>query len=104
MQTADRGVPDRDRGASEQLRIGLEPDRSGVRIRLVGEVDLSTVPELDRMLDQLARSGHSRLLIDLTGVEFMDSSGLASILRALHAADRNGHRLSVCCGSSQVQR
>jgi anti-sigma B factor antagonist len=104
MQTADRGVPDRDRGTSEQLMIGLEPDPQGVRIRLVGEVDLATAPELDRLLDELALDGHSRLLIDLTGVEFMDSTGLASILRALHVAHNNGHRLSVRRGSPQVQR
>jgi anti-anti-sigma factor len=104
MQMADRGVPDRDRGTSEQLRMSLESDSKGVRIRLVGELDLATVPELDRLLDELARHGHSRLLIDLTGVRFMDSSGLASILRALHAARGNGHRLSVRRGSPQVQR
>jgi anti-sigma B factor antagonist len=104
MQTADRGVPDRDRGTSEQLRIGVEPDPQGVRIRLVGELDLATSPELDRLLDELAGNGHSQLLIDLTGVEFMDSTGLASILRALDAARHNGHRLSVRRGSPQVQR
>jgi anti-sigma B factor antagonist len=104
MQTADRGVPDRDRGTSEQLTIGLEPDPQGVRITLVGEVDLATVPELNRLLDQLAEGEHSRLLIDLRGVEFMDSTGLGSIIRALHAADANGHRLAVRRGSPQVQR
>ncbi len=104
MQTADGGVSDGDRGASEQLKIRLEPDLQGVRITLVGEVDLATVPELDRLLDDLAQSEHSRLLIDLTGVEFMDSTGLASLIRALHAADANGHRLTVRRGSPQVQR
>jgi anti-anti-sigma factor len=102
MQTADRG--DGDRGLSEQLKIRLEPDPQGVCIRLVGEVDLSTVPELDRLLDDLAEREHSRLLIDLNGVEFMDSTGLGSIIRALHAADANGHRLTVRRGSPQVQR
>jgi anti-anti-sigma factor len=104
MQTADPDVPDRDRGISERLRIGLEPDSSGVRIRLDGELDLATAPELDRLLDELARHGHSRLLVDLTGLKFMDSTGLASIVRALRTADDNGHRLSVRRGSPQVQR
>ncbi|HEY1778422.1 MAG TPA: STAS domain-containing protein [Solirubrobacteraceae bacterium] len=104
MQTADGGVPDGDRGLSEQLKIRLEPDSQGVRITLVGEVDLATVPELDRLLDDLAEREHRRLLIDLNGVEFMDSTGLASIIRALHTADANGHRLTVRCASPQVQR
>jgi anti-anti-sigma factor len=104
MQTADGGVPDGDLGASEQLKIGLERDPQGVRITLVGEVDLATVPELNRLLDQLADSEHRRVLIDLTGVEFMDSTGLGSIIRAVRAADANGHRLAVRRGSPQVQR
>jgi anti-anti-sigma factor len=104
MQTVDDGVPDGHHGTSEQLKIRLEGDPQGVRITLVGEVDLATAPELDRLLDQLAEGEPGRLLIDLTGVEFMDSTGLASIVRALHAAEANGHRLSVQRGSPQVQR
>jgi anti-sigma B factor antagonist len=104
MQTADGGVPDGDRGLSEQLEIRLEPDSQGVRITLAGEVDLATVPKLDRLLGDLAEREHSRLLIDLHGVEFMDSTGLTSIIRALHAADANGHRLTVGRAPRQVQR
>jgi anti-sigma B factor antagonist len=103
MQTFDGGRLDGDR-TSEQLRILLEPDSQGVCIRLVGEMDLATVPEVDRLLDELAGNGHGRLLIDLDGVEFMDSTGLASILRAMRAADANGYRLTVRRGSAKVQR
>ncbi len=104
MRPVDGGVPDGDRGTSEQLKIRLEPDPQGVCITLAGEVDLATVPELDRLLDDLADSEHGRLLIDLTSVEFMDSTGLVSIIRALRAADTNGHRLTVRGSSPQVQR
>jgi anti-sigma B factor antagonist len=104
MQTAGGDVPDGDLGTSKQLTIHLERDPAGVRVALVGEVDLATGPELDRPLDELARNGHSRLLIDLNAAEFMDSTGLASIIRAVHAADANGHRLTVRRGSPQVQR
>jgi anti-anti-sigma factor len=86
------------------LKIKLQPDPQGVRITLAGEVDLATVPELDRLLDDLADREHGRLLIDLSSVEFMDSTGLASIIRALRAADANGHGLTVRGGSPQVQR
>lgn len=104
MQIAGGDVRDERRGTPEQLKIGLEPDPQGVRVTLVGEVDLATVPELDRLLDDLAQRGHSRLLIDLNGLEFMDSTGLTSIMRAVRAADANGHRLTVSRGSPQVQR
>ena len=104
MQTADGCVPDRDGGTCGQLQIRLEPDLQGVRVTLVGEVDLATAPELDRLLDELVESAHRRLLVDLRGVEFMDSSGLASLVRAVHAADANGRQLIVRSGPPQVQR
>jgi anti-sigma B factor antagonist len=104
MQTAAGDVRDEYRGTSDQLTIGLEPDPQGIRITLVGEVDLATVGELDRLLDDLAQCGHSRLLVDLHGLEFMDSTGLTSIMRAVRAADANGHRLTVSRGSPHVQR
>jgi anti-sigma B factor antagonist len=104
MRTSHAGAPDGVPGISQQLTIRLEPDPTGVCIRLEGELDLATAPEVDRLLDDLAERDHARLLIDLTGVEFMDSAGLASIIRALHAAELNGHRLTVRPGSAQVQR
>ena len=104
MQTFDGGVPDGNRGASDKLMIVVEPDPQGVHVRLMGEVDLATAPELDRVLDELAGNGHGRLLIDLGGVEFMDSTGIGSIFRAPRSTDANGHRLTVRRGSPQVQR
>jgi anti-sigma B factor antagonist len=104
MQTFGGGVPAGNRGAPDQLKIAVEPDSKGIRVRLVGEVDLATVPELDQLLDELAGNGHSRLLIDLEGVAFMDSTGITSIFRAQRSADANGHRLTVRRGSPQVQR
>ena len=104
MQTFDGGAPAGDRGACDQLTIVVEPDPQGVRVRLVGEVDLATAPELDRVLDELAGNGHSRLLIDLEGVGFLDSTGIGSLFRALRCAEANGHGLTVRRGSPQVQR
>ncbi len=104
MQTFDGSVPNRDHGTSDHLKIGLEPDPQGVRVRLVGELDLATAPELDRVLDELAGNGHDRLLIDLDDLVFMDSTGLASMFRAQRAADANGHRLMVRGGSRRIHR
>ena len=104
MQTLAGGVPDGDRGSSDQLKIVVEPDPQGVRVRLRGELDLATAPELDRVLDELAGNGHGRVLIDLEGVAFMDSTAIGSLFRALRSADANGQRLTVRRGSPQIQR
>lgn len=75
-----------------------------VVVRVVGEIDLATAPALDAQLRDLEASGDARVILDLGGVEFMDSTGLHSIIRAQRNADCNGHTLAFRRGSPQVQR
>jgi anti-sigma B factor antagonist len=84
--------------------ISVERDQAGVQVRIVGALDLSRVPELNDVLDGLAADGHRRLVLDLGAVDFMDSRGLAALLRAKRSADRDGHRLTISSRSPQVQR
>lgn len=104
MQTFDGDLPDGDLYASRHLNIRIESDSQGACVRLAGELDLDSVPEVNRLVDALTEELHSRLLIDLAEVTFMDSTGLASILRAQRSAEANGHQFTLRRGSDQVQR
>ncbi len=73
-------------------------------LRLTGELDLETTPTLDEQLQEVNRSQPGRLLVDLSGVEFMDSTGLAAIVRAQRSANTNGHKLLLRRAAGQVQR
>jgi anti-anti-sigma factor len=82
----------------------------GVRIVSVqGELDLSTAPELEARLDEIVSSGDASLLIDLSECEFIDSTGIALIVRAWQRLDRsaggegNG-RVVICSSNDQVRR
>ena len=75
-----------------------------------GELDLNTAPELDRPLRRRSPTRrHPSVLIDLSSCEFIDSTGIALIVRAWQRVDRdaggdgNG-RLVICCSNDQVQR
>jgi anti-sigma B factor antagonist len=92
------------RDPSDRLKITRTTEGDRVLVALEGELDLETTPELDRQLAELEGTRFARLLIDLHGVEFMDSTGLAAIFRTQRYADANGHVLSLRRGSSQVQR
>ena len=46
-----------------------------------GEVDIASVETLERELDGLARRGALRVIVDLTGVTFIDSAGLGVLVR-----------------------
>lgn len=71
-----------------------------------GELDMNTAPELERQLeDALAESGTS-ILLDLSACEFIDSTGIALIVRAWQRLDRGEGegKLVLCSLNHQVRR
>jgi anti-sigma B factor antagonist len=79
----------------------------GVRVVAVrGELDLGTATALEEPLNAAVSEGESPLLIDLTECEFIDSTGIALIVRAWQRLDNEGAsgRLAIAIGNDQVQR
>jgi anti-anti-sigma factor len=82
----------------------------GVRVIAVrGELDLSTAADLERPLEEAVSSRDASVLIDLTECEFIDSTGIALIVRAWQrldgAADGEGSgRVVICNRNEQVRR
>lgn len=62
------------------------PAPGRARLRLAGELDFDTAPELVEAADRLRRDGCTELEIDLGGVTLCDSSGLSALV-VIH---RNG--------------
>ena len=80
---------------------------NGVRtISVRGELDLSTAPDLEGPLDEALSNGEGSLLIDLSRCEFIDSTGIALIVRAWQRLDsgENGRALVLCSQNDQVRR
>lgn len=79
----------------------------GVRtISVRGELDLSTAPELEGPLEQALENDEGPVLIDLTQCEFIDSTGIALIVRAWQRLQNGGHgrALALCSQNDQVRR
>jgi anti-anti-sigma factor len=51
-------------------------------IRISGELDLASVPGVESDIESIVAAAPERLAFDLSGVTFMDSSGIAMLLRA----------------------
>lgn len=83
-----------------------EFEASGGRaiLQLRGELDLSTAAKLQEPLQRRFGNGQS-LVVDLTGVEFIDSSGIAALLGPMrgNGAELPGFHVAVTEGS-QVDR
>lgn len=86
------------------LQVERLTDESGVVLRLRGELDLSSAPELERALANARLEKPDRLLIDLSELEFMDSTGLALLVRAEQDSRQDGQRFHLSPGSRQVRR
>src|SRR5437660_12475408 len=88
-----------------QLQLLESRDSDGIlRIALVGELDLAVAGHLSSRLDQLA-DGWTRARLDLTRLEFMDVSGLRTLMRAVQ--HRNQHReqlLEICHDTTPIVR
>jgi anti-sigma B factor antagonist len=70
-------------------------DRDGrAHLSLRGELDLATAPELEELLNSRVDSGQE-VVVDLRGLEFMDSSGIRVLVAAHARAGRTGTRVVV---------
>ena len=73
-----------------------ESDVEGVRLlEVFGELDLATAPRLCTRLDAARAERVKRVVIDLTGVDFCDSTGLRALMGASTELRHAGGRLAV---------
>jgi anti-anti-sigma factor len=74
--------------------VSLADRGSSVVIRVRGEVDTATAPQMGQAIDaQMAR--RRRIILDLSEVEFMDLHGLAVLMRASRRARTEGGSFAV---------
>ena len=73
-------------------------------VRLVGELDLAEVGPLQAELERLCSNGLSALTLDLSGLEFLDSTGLHALLRLRSRCESQQLALRLVPGPPSVQR
>ena len=71
-------------------------------IGLTGEFDIDAAPSLRTVIDQAEQSSMADVIVDMSAVTFMDSSGLGCLIRAYKLFDRNGRRLRIADPSPRV--
>jgi anti-anti-sigma factor len=86
------------------LRVVIDQSGNGLSIvALAGELDLSTIPRLEgRLLDEIR--GQDRVVVDLTRLTFIDSSGIGLLIKAHQTANGRGALHTVVSRGSQVER
>jgi anti-sigma B factor antagonist len=72
-------------------------------VAFTGEVDLESSPAAREILLKCLEST-SKVIVDLSEVSYIDSSGVASLVEALQAAKKNGSQFSLAAASEPTRR
>ena len=87
-----------------QLRLSTSVIDATAVIELEGELDLAGANALEQELATPEVDGTGAIVLDLRGVNFMDSSGLRVIAVTLQDAQERGRRFALVPGAAQVMR
>jgi anti-sigma B factor antagonist len=89
---------------ASHLQIDVHRNAHSTVLALGGELDIASAPALDEQLEQAIGPDVAFVIVDLRALQFMDSTGLATMIRAWQAAREAGRRFVVVRGSPQVDR
>ena len=84
------------------MKVSREEIGRDVLFTVEGNVDIATSPELRGELRLAVEQKRPRIVVDLAGVNFVDSSGLATLIEALQGTKRYDGALVLCALSSNV--
>jgi anti-sigma B factor antagonist len=73
-------------------------------IAVRGEIHVSTARDFSERLGAAIQEGRKTVVLDLTNVEFIDSTGLSVLLNGLRRITRSGGRLILACENPTVLR
>jgi anti-sigma B factor antagonist len=86
------------------IRVNTTDHHPSTVLSLAGELDLSQVPAAEQAFRSVEGSKPSTLVVDLSGLTFIDSSGLRLVLEADQRAQHDGRRLVLIEGPESVHR
>jgi anti-sigma B factor antagonist len=86
------------------VRIDVLLAGAAVLVQPFGELDVATAAELEAAINGVEQTGESVIVLDLRGVDFIDSTGLRTVLALSMPRRRPGPEVAVVRGPDQVQR
>jgi anti-sigma B factor antagonist len=92
--------------AHDALSVDIKSEHNGAAIiyRLRGSLDLATAPSLRAALIEAANEGKHDIIVDLTELEFLDSTGLGALIGAHRRALENSGRVRLIVREGPIQR
>ncbi len=74
-------------------------------VTLSGDLDMADAEAVRRLVAGLAReAAPDAVIVDLRGLEFIDSHGVRALFRSRDDAEKAGSRIALCAGAGPVRR
>ncbi len=87
------------------MELGLEVDDSRppyTVLAVTGEIDVYSAPRLREKLVELVSQGHRQIVVDLEGVDFLDSTGLGVLVGGLKRLRSHDGDLTLVCTQARI--
>jgi anti-sigma B factor antagonist len=81
-----------------------EPDARTRVITVTGEIHVSTAPDFSRRLNDAIGTGKTWVILDLSDVAFIDSTGLSVLLNGMRRLNRMRGHMTLVCSNPTVLR
>jgi anti-sigma B factor antagonist len=85
-----------------ELDVATENRGSACTLTLTGEVDVYTSPELKKRMLAVIDGGCVNIVVDLEGLDFIDSSGLGVLVSTLRRVKEQGGTLRLVCSKEGI--
>src|SRR3982751_1892299 len=89
-------------GPPVELSVTSRQEGTRTVIAVGGEIDVYTAPSLRERLNELVASGHYNLVVDMEGVEFLDSTGLGVLVGGLKRVRSHDGTLRLVCAQEKI--
>jgi len=71
-------------------------------IRAIGHLDMLAAPQFKALVASVVMGEHGSVVVDLSGVEFVDSSGIGAIISGLRTSREAGSSFRIANATAQV--
>ncbi|HTX58094.1 MAG TPA: STAS domain-containing protein [Verrucomicrobiae bacterium] len=90
----------------EELSIDIKPANDGHTLvfTLHGSLDIATSPSVRAAMTEASVKNHQNVVVDLRGVEFIDSTGLGALIGAHKRASESGGSLRIVGQDGPIER